>query len=115
MLIWTFLDHPGPLQPLIIPDSDVGEAMMAMGDSLHYDLHTPLGADEWSKLIPDSGTTVFHPTSGEVRTVAMLHQLQCLDYLRRDYVASQFPTSMSQQYVLLALVLGLFSVFLLAA
>jgi hypothetical protein len=107
-----FLDHFGPLQPFIIPDSDVGEVMMAMGDSVHYDLHTSLGADEWSQLIPDSGTTVIHLTSGEVRTVAMLHQLQCLDYLRLDYIAKQFPTSMSQQCVPLALLLGFFSVFL---
>ena len=62
-------------------------------NSVHYQLRTPLGAAEFAKLLPSNGHLV-HLRNLEKNldeeyphTIAMFHQLRCLDIIRRDYVS----------------------------
>jgi hypothetical protein len=72
----------------LILRSDIPEAFLFMGDSIHYRATSPTGAHEWEALVPDADPTV-PGSSSTVYTVSMLHQLQCLRYIRDDYVTNK--------------------------
>ncbi|KZP21062.1 hypothetical protein FIBSPDRAFT_954026 [Athelia psychrophila] len=56
-------------------------------DTQRYTLNTPMGAQEWKALVPCSsdGTISLGP-EGRRFTIAMFHQLQCLDIIREALV-----------------------------
>jgi hypothetical protein len=58
---------------------------MRLGDSARYQVTTQDGADEWDQLVPTTGATITDDSTGDIYTVAMFHQLQCLAYLRHGY------------------------------
>lgn len=57
--------------------------------SRHYQLNSEVGIAEWSMLMPSGGHLVRQWGKNETQayTLAMLHQLRCLDILRDDYVS----------------------------
>ncbi|KIJ63971.1 hypothetical protein HYDPIDRAFT_133254 [Hydnomerulius pinastri MD-312] len=57
-------------------------------DSHHYQLDTALGKMEWRALWPSGDGTISLGPSGRRFTVAMFHQLQCLDIIREELVAT---------------------------
>jgi hypothetical protein len=59
-------------------------------NSVHYDVDTDQGAAEWNATLPSGGVTVHLGASAEPYTVAMFHELRCLNILReifREYYA----------------------------
>jgi hypothetical protein len=62
-----------------------------IGGSVHYDLVTHEGIEQWSKLIPDTGYVVRQGSDNQsdapiLFTVGLFHELKCLDILRSEYV-----------------------------
>lgn len=57
--------------------------------SRHYQLDSQVGIAEWAKLMPSGGHLIRRWSEHETQThtVAMFHQLRCLDVLRNDYVS----------------------------
>ncbi|KZS97277.1 hypothetical protein SISNIDRAFT_406103 [Sistotremastrum niveocremeum HHB9708] len=62
---------------------------MYIDDSIHYESKTALGEQEFRALFPSTGHTLVSEEDGEVHTIAMFHQLRCLDLIRRDYAAGE--------------------------
>jgi hypothetical protein len=60
---------------------------MMIENTAHYDVFSDVGALEFARLLPESGHTVTTP-DGETHTVAMFHQLRCLELIRNAYVDS---------------------------
>lgn len=61
-----------------------------MGNSKRYQLLSPDGTDDWAHLATRLGARVHNRQSGEVRTVAMFHQLECLVHMSRAF--REFPS-----------------------
>jgi hypothetical protein len=59
---------------------------MYIHDTVRYQLETDEAASEYARLLPPGGHTV-EDQAGRVYTVAMFHQLRCLDILRETYVS----------------------------
>ncbi|GJE95609.1 hypothetical protein PsYK624_117950 [Phanerochaete sordida] len=73
-----YLDVPGNRPVNLVYDTS----------STRYQLNTTVGAEEWAGLLPSGGHLVRMKEGDETQlwTVAMLHQLRCLNILREDYV-----------------------------
>ncbi|VDB90024.1 unnamed protein product [Peniophora sp. CBMAI 1063] len=56
---------------------------MLVSESAHYQLDASFD-HEWVALLPENGT-MGYAKSGEPYSVAMFHQLRCLDLIRRDF------------------------------
>jgi hypothetical protein len=80
---------------------EVGHASIWIDNTIRYQLNYPESESEYSKLVPSGGPTIripadLDPVNEEgVYTVALFHQLQCLDVIRRDYVKNH-STELSQ-------------------
>ena len=75
---------------------------MTIGDTVRYQLDDPFAAEEYARLMPSGGHLVYvtdepDPSHGEgekgdhgprAYTVALFHQLKCLDIIRRDLTDS---------------------------
>lgn len=61
---------------------------MSVEETTRYQLDTPDGIAEWASLIPPGGHLMraWDGTEVQTFTVAMFHQLRCLDIIRNDYV-----------------------------
>jgi hypothetical protein len=64
---------------------------MQIGDTTRYGIDNP---NDWAKLLPAHGHLV--NIDGKSYTVAMFHQLKCLDIVRHDYAAKKGPTDLSR-------------------
>ena len=62
---------------------------MTIDTSIRYRPDTPEGLQAWSNMLPTGGHTIrlTTQTANETVTLAMFHQLRCLDIIRNDYVA----------------------------
>ena len=62
---------------------------MTIDTSIRYRPDTPEGSQAWSNMLPTGGHTIRLPArvDNETFTLAMFHQLRCLDIIRNDYVA----------------------------
>ncbi|TCD68385.1 hypothetical protein EIP91_010894 [Steccherinum ochraceum] len=71
-------------------------------NTARYDVDTPLGAEDFAGLFPSSGHAVRIPRPGkkgseaDTYTVALFHQLRCLEILRNDYYAMGQPNATSE-------------------
>ncbi|KAF9809789.1 hypothetical protein IEO21_07264 [Rhodonia placenta] len=74
---YTYLgaDHP-PRWPITVP-----RVLMASDASTHFQLTTAAGIAEWAALVPGNGLVHLGPHRAPY-TVAMLHELRCLDIVR---------------------------------
>ena len=68
--------------------------MWIQDSSAHYQYNTTEGAEEYARLLPSGGHTIFldHGQSGglthsAVYTVTLFHQLKCLDIIRQQFAA----------------------------
>ncbi|OSX65733.1 hypothetical protein POSPLADRAFT_1038358 [Postia placenta MAD-698-R-SB12] len=68
-------DHP-PRWPITVP-----RVLMASDASTHFQLTTAAGIAEWVALVPGNGLVHLGPHRAPY-TVAMLHELRCLDIVR---------------------------------
>ena len=70
---------------------------MQLQNTVRYQLNSTEAADEFSALLPPQGHVVYLQndedsdslTDGQPHTVALFHQLRCLDIIRRAYVAHE--------------------------
>ena len=62
---------------------------MDAAESRRYRLGTPEGVEEWSELLPRGGHLIRDMEESEnmTYTLALFHQLRCLDILGQDYVS----------------------------
>jgi hypothetical protein len=61
-----------------------------IGSTIHYELASEAGVEQWSKLVPESGHLVYLPSndgSAAPYTVALFHQMKCLNILRGEYIS----------------------------
>ena len=58
---------------------------MYIDNTKHYDIASPNAANEYASLLPLSGHLVH--IDNKTYTVAMFHQLACLDTIRRSYLS----------------------------
>lgn len=65
---------------------------MLVEDSLHYPMSGPLADEEWSTVMPATGPVLALGAQKRPFTVSMLHELHCLDVLRRTMVARAGPS-----------------------
>ncbi|KAF9562249.1 hypothetical protein CPC08DRAFT_634264 [Agrocybe pediades] len=65
---------------------------MTFDNPKHFKLDEEDGIAEWGALAPQNGVVHLGPAK-QPYTVAMLHQLKCLDIIRRDMVAAEGGTS----------------------
>ncbi|EED80180.1 predicted protein, partial [Postia placenta Mad-698-R] len=81
-----------------------GAVAMGVTDSVHYQLSTEVGADEFAKLLPPGGHVVYigsiivdedgqHEVVSRPYTVTLFHQLKCLDVIRHELVNVSGPVS----------------------
>ena len=77
--------------PLQWPLPDAVPVYMYPEDTHRYALSTPSGAAEWRALVPPSNGTVRLGPRGRAFTVAMFHQLQCLDVIRAAMASPVAP------------------------
>lgn len=86
------------MQPAEGPKSLLGTLGLApsfvkiyIENSVHYQLRTSLGAAEFAELIPPSGYLAHVKAKDSEmeysHTIAMFHQLRCLDIIREDYAS----------------------------
>ncbi|KAI0028699.1 hypothetical protein K488DRAFT_57969 [Vararia minispora EC-137] len=68
---------------------------MMIENTAHYDITSDLGAAEYAKLVPDGGHTV-KMKDGKEYTVALFHQLRCLEILRNAYVDGAGVTPLTE-------------------
>lgn len=59
--------------------------------SSRYQLNTSVGAQEWANLMPSGGHLIRLQESDATQTysLALFHQLRCLDILREDYASGK--------------------------
>lgn len=63
----------------------MGNILMVVENSAHYQLDTAEGIEEWAQLVPNGG--IIHlPGDSQTYTISMFHQLRCLDILRTAVV-----------------------------
>ncbi|KAJ7578715.1 hypothetical protein C8J56DRAFT_968898 [Mycena floridula] len=67
---------------------------MFISYSSHYQVDTEEGAQEFAHLLPESGYLVHlqdeeDPTRSKPYTVALFHQLKCLDLIRQQYIGPE--------------------------
>lgn len=65
-------------------------------DTVHYQLNTTESVEEFAALVPIRGHTVPVGKQEITHTVALFHQLRCLDILRSDYAAQRGETRMGR-------------------
>lgn len=85
---YTYIGDDYPLQ---WPLPDAVPVYMYPEDTHRYALSTPSGAAEWRALVPPSNGTVRLGPRGRAFTVAMFHQLQCLDVIRAAMASPVAP------------------------
>ncbi|ETW79631.1 hypothetical protein HETIRDRAFT_243407, partial [Heterobasidion irregulare TC 32-1] len=76
--------------PLQWPIPEANKVYMYPEDTHHYALSTPEGIAEWQALVPYDGTVRPGPRA-RPSTIAMSHQLQCLDVIRNAMVLPISP------------------------
>ncbi|CAL1696226.1 unnamed protein product [Somion occarium] len=78
-----------PQRPQTLYQGEMRPVKMYIQNTIHYNPQTSLGAAQFSRLLPAGGHLVHLNTTGEdvTYTVAMFHQLRCLDIIRNDYVS----------------------------
>ncbi|VDB89602.1 unnamed protein product [Peniophora sp. CBMAI 1063] len=64
---------------------------MSIAGSPRYNIHSSDAAEEWRRLLPDSGHTVV--VDDEIYTVTLFHQLKCLDLIREAYAGGPEPVA----------------------
>jgi len=77
----------------VVPDEPVG---IYIDDTKHYQVSEPQAPEQWRSLLPSGGHLVYPSSSsskGESYTVAMFHQLECLDTIRQSFVTRNITTS----------------------
>lgn len=62
--------------------------IMADEPSVHYDITSPEGLEEWRQLVPGDGLIHLGPQQSPY-TISMLHELRCLDIIRKETVREQ--------------------------
>ena len=82
ILLTAYISDDYPLQ-WPIPEAD--KVYMYPEDTHRYALSTPEGIAEWQALVPYNGTVHLGPRARPF-TIAMFHQLQCLDVIRSAMV-----------------------------
>ncbi|EIN04129.1 hypothetical protein PUNSTDRAFT_76701 [Punctularia strigosozonata HHB-11173 SS5] len=71
---------------------------MQIGDTFRYQCAGENSDEEWSKLVPDWGHSLRVDFDGDYTgpySVAMFHQLGCLDVIRQDYNTQDGPSALS--------------------
>ncbi|EIM85253.1 uncharacterized protein STEHIDRAFT_169253 [Stereum hirsutum FP-91666 SS1] len=68
----------GPLRPVAL----------FVEDTLHYQLDTEEGIQQWAQLVPSDGGKIFTTSGEQPQTISMFHQLRCLDIIRAAIVIS---------------------------
>ena len=58
---------------------------MVMSHTTHYQLDTPEGIEEWKSNVPGDGL-VYLGEDKQPFTIALMHQLRCLDIIRDELV-----------------------------
>ncbi|KAJ7591577.1 hypothetical protein C8J56DRAFT_782089 [Mycena floridula] len=74
---------------------------MHLSATSHYQVNSSDSDAEYEKLLPTGGHTVH--VGERVFTVALFHQMKCLDILRREYVAQPVHPSPLARHCLLYL------------
>jgi hypothetical protein len=82
----------------VVPDEPVA---IYIDDTKHYPVSGPHASAQWRSLLPSRGhlMSLPHPTSSsppgndEPHTVAMFHQLECLDTIRQSFLSKNISTS----------------------
>ncbi|KLO05657.1 hypothetical protein SCHPADRAFT_946727 [Schizopora paradoxa] len=76
---------------------DLGKVRMLVEDTVHYELETARGEQEWGSLVPEGGGSIYleNASSGEVEnlTISLFHQLDCLNVFRKEIVQLLRPPS----------------------
>lgn len=79
---------------LVDPARKSTPVKMRIQDTVHYQINSTDSDDDFSFLLPPSGHFVFGKEDPiQHHTVALFHQLRCLDTIRRDYGAGQGATA----------------------
>jgi len=68
--------------------------MIAIEDTVRYDLKSPNGIIEWQALVPGNGIFPFG-NDNIPHSIVMFHQLRCLDIIRAGIVQEREPDSAS--------------------
>lgn len=73
--------------------------LLASDSTCRFRLNTSDGAAEWSAIVPGDGFVHLGP-NWEPYTISMIHQLRCLNILRRDIMregdANEGPTALGR-------------------
>ena len=77
--------RPDLLNPFAWPIGEMGNVLMLVENSAHYQLDTEEGIQEWAQLVPTNGI-IRLPGDSRKYTISMFHQLRCLDVLRTAVV-----------------------------
>lgn len=81
----AYLGHDYPQTwPIAVPP-----ARLAVSHSVRYTLDTPSGIAEWSSVVPGGDGLVHLGPHRQPFTVALFHQLRCLDVIRTALVAGE--------------------------
>ena len=67
----------------VVPDDPVS---IYIDDSIHYQVSGKDASTQWSSLFPQNSRHIVQDSSGTQYTVAMYHQLECLDVIRKSFL-----------------------------
>ncbi|EJD48815.1 hypothetical protein AURDEDRAFT_60489, partial [Auricularia subglabra TFB-10046 SS5] len=83
-------------------DIHVDQVLKTTEDSVHYDLETSVGRSEWNSTLPGGNGVVYLGPHRRPFTVAMFHQLRCLQIIgaeiitRRNTDQTETPTAVAR-------------------
>lgn len=82
-------NHPGYVDEDYPAYWDIGElddVTMYIHNTMRYEIDSEAGAQDFANLMPSGEHQVFLGPDKRPFTIAMFHQLKCLDIVRRDFI-----------------------------
>ncbi|KZT28834.1 hypothetical protein NEOLEDRAFT_1086546 [Neolentinus lepideus HHB14362 ss-1] len=79
-----------------LPLQSTGWVKMHIEDTVHYQLNGPSAAEEYASMLPPGGHLVFVGAAQHPHTVALFHQLHCLNIVREAYIHVDEPNSLAR-------------------
>jgi hypothetical protein len=89
-LAYTGRDHPHQW------NLDLPFVGAFLENSIHYDVDTDVGAAEWNATLPSGGAVLYLGTAARPFTLAMFHELRCLNIVREiihEFYADSSPNT----------------------
>jgi hypothetical protein len=74
----------------VVPNDPVA---IYIDDSIHYQVSGQQAPAQWQSLLPPTGHLVYD-SNGQPNTIAMYHQLECLDTIRKAFLAKKRNVTM---------------------